>query len=335
MDVSFFRRIASTLISLATLWTVGVTAGSENAVSAIQALRESVSLTALRSDAETFPAALALSQAPLLYSARDNAQFFPEEEAPSGNAESGDAAPRPDTSNVAPSDGDSAPEAVSDEESATPDDGASGDGGTSGKPDASDAGGDSPQPSDVARSGNASDADADTRKAIPLQEAAQEPIPQTDNGVRARTLIPKGPDGYTVCGRVYISSSRKAPLNVAELREPFDAELTGESPQILILHSHGSEAYTPAPGTNLVWWGDSRTTDFRYSVVRVGDEMASSTTARSTITPTTANPMTVRYRRLKVIWRSIRPFISFWTFIGIISPIPAGIRTKSFRRLTA
>ncbi len=110
---------------------------------------------------------------------------------------------------------------------------------------------------------------------IPLQEAVQEPIPQVDNGVRARTLIPKSADGYAVCGRVYISSSRKTPLDISALREPFDAELTGDAPQILILHSHGSEAYTPAPGTDLVWWGDSRTTDFRYSVVKVGDEMAS------------------------------------------------------------
>ena len=42
----------------------------------------------------------------------------------------------------------------------------------------------------------------------------------------------------------------------------------------MILHTHGSEAYTPVPGTEIVWSGDYRTTDYRYNVVKVGDEMA-------------------------------------------------------------
>ncbi|MBR4544707.1 MAG: stage II sporulation protein P [Oscillibacter sp.] len=227
MNIPTRRRILSALLSIGTLWTVSVTAGSENAASAARALQEA----ALRLElgmplhADMSPAALlVLGETPLLYSARDNAGLFPE-------AEPGDAVepePVPDT--------ESTPEAVPDAEPAP-----------------------APEP----------------QAPIPLQEAVREPIPQVDNGIRARTLIPKSPDGYTVCGRVYISSSRKQPLNVEALRDTFDAELTGDAPQILILHSHGSEAYTPAPGTQLVWWGDSRTTDFRYSVVRVGDEMAS------------------------------------------------------------
>jgi stage II sporulation protein P len=54
----------------------------------------------------------------------------------------------------------------------------------------------------------------------------------------------------------------------------FDAELTAEEPQILILHTHGSEAYTPAEADDIVWSGEYRTTDSRYNVVKVGDEMA-------------------------------------------------------------
>ena len=99
-------------------------------------------------------------------------------------------------------------------------------------------------------------------------------VENPDNGVRAKTLVPTGTNGYTVCGKVYISSSRGDSLSVNALTEPFDAELTADSPQILILHTHGSEAYTPTPETNVVWSGDSRTTDFRYSVVKAGDEMA-------------------------------------------------------------
>ena len=110
----------------------------------------------------------------------------------------------------------------------------------------------------------------------PEEPAAPLPAPDTeDNGVPARTLVPTGPEGYTVWGRVYISPSQGRTLPPQAPSEPFAAELTADAPQVLILHTHGSEAYTPAPGTEVVWSGDCRTTDPRYSVVRVGDEMAS------------------------------------------------------------
>ena len=107
----------------------------------------------------------------------------------------------------------------------------------------------------------------------PVQEEPQEtPAPAgTDNGVPAKTLVPSG---YTVCGKVYISNSTKYTLSNEELLKPFGAELTGEAPQILILHSHGSEAYTPAADDGIVWSGECRTTDTRYNVVRMGDAMA-------------------------------------------------------------
>lgn len=110
----------------------------------------------------------------------------------------------------------------------------------------------------------------------PVQEEPQEtPAPAgTDNGVPAKTLVPTDPSGYTVCGKVYISNSTKYTLSNEELLKPFGAELTGEAPQILILHSHGSEAYTPATDDGIVWSGQCRTTDTRYNVVRMGDAMA-------------------------------------------------------------
>ena len=110
----------------------------------------------------------------------------------------------------------------------------------------------------------------------PVQEEPQEtPAPAgTDNGVPAKTLVPMDPSGYTVCGKVYISNSTKYTLSNEELLKPFGAELTGEAPQILILHSHGSEAYTPAADDGIVWSGECRTTDTRYNVVRMGDAMA-------------------------------------------------------------
>ncbi len=120
--------------------------------------------------------------------------------------------------------------------------------------------------------------DGETRAPIvmPVEETPVEPAAPlaADNGVPAKTLIPTDPSGYTVCGRVYISNSTSHELSVQELQKPFAAALGEGEPQVLILHTHGSEAYTPVPGTEIVWSGDYRTTDYRYNVVRVGDEMA-------------------------------------------------------------
>lgn len=109
---------------------------------------------------------------------------------------------------------------------------------------------------------------------VPVEETPLEVPQAADNGVPARTLVPTGPSGYTVAGRAYITNSTDYPLSPPELLEPFAAQLTPEEPQVLILHTHGSEAYTPAPGTEVVWSGNHRTTDSRYNVVAVGDAMA-------------------------------------------------------------
>lgn len=109
----------------------------------------------------------------------------------------------------------------------------------------------------------------------PVTETPVEPDTEhTDNGVPARTLVPNDPSGYTVIGKVYISNSTSHQLGYTELTESFDAALTDEEPQILILHTHGSESYTPPEGTDIQYSGDHRTLDSRYNVVHVGDEMA-------------------------------------------------------------
>ena len=109
---------------------------------------------------------------------------------------------------------------------------------------------------------------------VPVEETPLEAPQAADNGVPARTLVPTDPSGYTVAGRAYITNSTDYSLAPPDLLEPFAAQLTPEEPQVLILHTHGSEAYTPAPGTEVVWSGNHRTTDSRYNVVAVGDAMA-------------------------------------------------------------
>ncbi len=104
---------------------------------------------------------------------------------------------------------------------------------------------------------------------------AEPPLVFADNGVQARTLTPASPDGYTVTGGVYISNRSDKAFGSDIFDGTFAAALSQEEgPKVLILHTHGSEAYTMPPGQEYEPSGDSRTTDNAYNVVRVGDELA-------------------------------------------------------------
>lgn len=123
------------------------------------------------------------------------------------------------------------------------------------------------------------DTSAEEPSHTPVEETPVDtsPVPTEnfpDNGITAKTLVPTGAAGYTVSGKVYISNSTDHALELQKLTESFDARLTEEEPQILIIHTHGSEAYTPAPGVEVTYSGNHRTTDNRYNVVAVGDVMA-------------------------------------------------------------
>ena len=207
------RRLEAGALAVGTLWAVSVTAGSETAASAAEALRSSLPVSALRwelgdlgtRDSLSAATVMTLAESPLLLSARPAVAelWSSEQETPSADS----------------------PE---EQESVT----------------------------------------------VPVEETPLETPTATDNGVPARTLVPTDPSGYTVCGRTYISNSTDYTLSIPDLQKPFSAELTPEEPQILILHTHGSEAYTPAGDADVVWSGNHRTTDSRYNVVKVGDEMA-------------------------------------------------------------
>lgn len=105
------------------------------------------------------------------------------------------------------------------------------------------------------------------------------PVAIADNGVPAQTVVPKSSSGYTVADGVFIKNASNKTLDAARLEGTFDAALSGGAPQVLIVHTHGSEAYTPAPGQSYVSTGNYRTNDPRYSVVGVGDEIAAALSA--------------------------------------------------------
>lgn len=54
---------------------------------------------------------------------------------------------------------------------------------------------------------------------------------------------------------------------------PFNVLPASQGPQVLIIHTHGTESFTPSENYNFSYTSNSRTTDNNYNVVRLGTEL--------------------------------------------------------------
>ncbi len=90
-----------------------------------------------------------------------------------------------------------------------------------------------------------------------------------------RTLIPTSTQGYSFADGVYLYNRTKVEVDLAAaVAAPVTLTLQDSEPQVLIVHTHATEAYTP-DGTDCYEPSDtSRTLDEAYNMVRVGDEIA-------------------------------------------------------------
>ena len=131
---------------------------------------------------------------------------------------------------------------------------------------------------DLRRSQEDDTPDSQPQQEEPVTETPEEPetpLVFADNGVTARTLVPTSTDGYIVAGDVYISNGSVNAFDASLFDGTFAARLSEEEgPQVLIVHTHGSEAYTMPPGEEYEASSECRTTDCNYNVVRIGDEIA-------------------------------------------------------------
>lgn len=104
--------------------------------------------------------------------------------------------------------------------------------------------------------------------------AATEENGTTSNSDMARTVAVTTEDGYIRVGDVFIKNTSRQTVEDIVFDGTFAAKLGEDAPQVLILHTHGSEAYTMPEGQEYVSTGSFRTADASVSVMRVGDEMA-------------------------------------------------------------
>ena len=110
----------------------------------------------------------------------------------------------------------------------------------------------------------------------PGEDTAELPISaEQSSPVVAKTMGPSSGVNYLRAGGLYVANRAQKQTDVADLAQNKLNLTLSTGPQILILHSHGSEAYTPQGETDTYTPSDPyRTTDSGYNVVRVGEEMA-------------------------------------------------------------
>lgn len=120
------------------------------------------------------------------------------------------------------------------------------------------------------------------------EEPPAEPIDQEENDQEEPELSPvqhgevveytnlgKDDGSYLTTDQIYVKNSTQGQeVDVAALAsQPVDLKL-GAGPQILIVHTHGSEAYTMPKGQEYAPTGTCRTADNSVNMIRVGDEIA-------------------------------------------------------------
>lgn len=123
-------------------------------------------------------------------------------------------------------------------------------------------------------------AQSPTVSTLPQSPASPIPAPQSgdltfkENGVPSQTTKPTGMVGYTVVNGVYIKNASNKTLYEDMLSQPLTGLPTDGAPLVLIMHTHGSEAYTPVEPADFVTEGTYRSSDPALSVIGVGDAMA-------------------------------------------------------------
>lgn len=112
----------------------------------------------------------------------------------------------------------------------------------------------------------------------PPEETEEDPPPDTTKApedIIGKTMVAGTSAAYCTAGNVSLYNRTDYEVDMAGLLEAFPGlSLQGEGPQVLIFHSHATEAYT-MDGADIYEESDSyRTLDTEYNVVRVGAEMA-------------------------------------------------------------
>ncbi len=109
--------------------------------------------------------------------------------------------------------------------------------------------------------------EAEPEAAIPV-ETEPEAVPEPE--VAALIFTQADADGIALSG----TSSYTPDVAALLLERELQLDLSRDGPQVLIVHTHATEAYTPEPGWEYEPSDTLRTEDTEYNVVRVGAALA-------------------------------------------------------------
>ncbi len=109
----------------------------------------------------------------------------------------------------------------------------------------------------------------------PEEEEEPPAVTAAPGDIVERTLVPTTTDGYAYADGLYLYNRTDLPVDLAAAAAaPLELAPAGDGPEILILHTHATEAYTPdGSDTYVPSDGNSRTLDEAHNMLRIGDEM--------------------------------------------------------------
>lgn len=105
----------------------------------------------------------------------------------------------------------------------------------------------------------------------PVSEPTLPPLPPMETTVPEQMAAVFSPEDSGVLS-LYDSAGLQVDLTAC-LSQPLQWDLTGEGPQVLILHTHATESFTKN-GEDYKESSAYRTLDERYNMIRVGEELA-------------------------------------------------------------
>ncbi len=122
------------------------------------------------------------------------------------------------------------------------------------------------------------DPDAETSQTSfesPLPEHTPMPVSEPPKTETIPVTIDGQSGDFDGSGAVYIKNETDYAVDVPALLQAKDpVRLSGDQVQVLVMHTHGTESYTPTAQYNYTPSDTDRTTDCDYNVVRVGREIA-------------------------------------------------------------
>ena len=93
--------------------------------------------------------------------------------------------------------------------------------------------------------------------------------------VQERSFTPTSSNGFNYYRDVFIRNSTNFNINVQDfLTQPIPITLQNGKPQVLIIHTHGTEAFFPNELNPYEPSDGKRSHDYNVNIIRVGDELA-------------------------------------------------------------